>query len=129
MAGRIDMRMTFVLISIALFFAIPTAISLVAIYRKSHPNRGPIALSLTVLGALAIHLCLSVVILWVNFIAVYTAAHAGPLIPEMPVTGILIYVGILMVYVVCGWLLCSWVNGGLIRSITLNKVSRLIRAV
>lgn len=104
--------MTLVLISIALFFAIPVAISLVAIYRKSHPNRGPIALSLTVLAALVIHLGLSVVILWINFIAVYTAAHAGPSIPEMPVTGVLNYVGILIMYVVCGWLLCSWVNGG-----------------
>ena len=123
MTERIDIRMVLVLISTALFFAIPVAISLVAIYRQNHPNCRPLALSLTVLAALAIHLGLSIIIMWISFMAVYSAAHAGPSIPAMPVTGVLIYAVVLAAYAVCGWLLCSWVNGGLIRSLRRSNLS------
>ena len=100
----------FALLYFALLIGIPLGILGVFLHRVRNLKHDWKPVLAKGIGAVAVWLLLSFVMMYVNFIFVYAGAHTSPEAPAA-VMPMLILLAVTIGYGLAGWGLCYWVKG------------------
>ncbi len=66
-------------------------------------------------AAFLAYICMTAATFPFMFFVVYAGAHTKPVGNSLDLKGEIIYFAIILAYTIIGWLLCSFINGGLVK--------------
>ncbi len=80
--------------------------------------------------AFLVYCLITIVVSWFMFLLIFAGAHSEPVGQVLDWKGKIFYSGLVFIYSIIGWLLCSFINGGLIKPWTIfNRNSNKTQSI